>query len=271
MKRRGFIQLSSTISALAASGKLPLLLAGQSRALPEIEPVSTAVREFFPTFGTSFDPLGSRETVYKLVRWHYLEKGAVHNIDTGTLRIKRSGASQKAHYWVEKQISLPNRQDAFWSATLETEGPLDLPRSWSVKCRHTDPGSGVVQPGSQVTVQGEFQNGKIRLSDGSFTATHAFRDPLVTQWAIPSILAQGGIKTKPFSFCMLDEALKFKPDQTLRYCGTAPIPTAQGEIPLDAYLQTGTGVLPAHWLVDSQGRTQVMTHAIMNWMLKGIA
>jgi hypothetical protein len=53
----------------------------------------------------------------------------------------------------------------------------------------------------------------------------------------------------------------------LRYGGEIEIPVADGKAKMDSYAHTGSGVLPTHYLVDSDDRVQLITMSTVNWAL----
>jgi hypothetical protein len=49
--------------------------------------------------------------------------------------------------------------------------------------------------------------------------------------------------------------------------GKIEIPVKGGTVMLDSYAHTGWGVTPTHYLVDAQGRVQLITMTTVNWAL----
>lgn len=68
---------------------------------------------------------------------------------------------------------------------------------------------------------------------------------------------------------MLDNSTLI-PDQELRYEGQISVPVQGGTAELDSYLQTGRAIQPIHYLVDSDGRVQLITSSIVNWVLRDL-
>ena len=65
---------------------------------------------------------------------------------------------------------------------------------------------------------------------------------------------------------MLDDST-LRPDQAIRYTGRIEIPIKGGKARLDCYAQTGRAIVPIHYLVDSAGRVQLITHSNVDWAL----
>ena len=61
--------------------------------------------------------------------------------------------------------------------------------------------------------------------------------------------------------------LSLRPNQTLRYEGQITVPVKGGEAKLDSYVQTGDAIVPTHYLVDDQGRVQLIAMSMVNWAL----
>ncbi|NQU43952.1 hypothetical protein HQ520_11755, partial [bacterium] len=66
----------------------------------------------------------------------------------------------------------------------------------------------------------------------------------------------------------LQDLSLFKPSQTLGDAGSFDVATAQGTAALRGIYQIGQGVLPIHYLLDDQGRLQIMTQQTTAWVLK---
>jgi len=93
--------------------------------------------------------------------------------------------------------------------------------------------------------------------------------PLIARYALWPLLASGKLKVEPLKFDMLDECT-LRRDQTLRYMGQLEVPVKDGTATLDSYAHTGWGVVPTHYLVDDQGRVQLITMSTVNWALKTV-
>jgi hypothetical protein len=68
---------------------------------------------------------------------------------------------------------------------------------------------------------------------------------------------------------MLDDST-LRSDQTISYTGQIEIPIAAGTAKLDSYVQTGQGIVPTHYLVDADGRVQLITMSYVNWALTSL-
>jgi len=57
----------------------------------------------------------------------------------------------------------------------------------------------------------------------------------------------------------------------IKYTKPLRFALAGGSARLDCYAQTGWRVVPTHYLVDADGRVQLITMASVNWVLSGMA
>ena len=48
------------------------------------------------------------------------------------------------------------------------------------------------------------------------------------------------------------------------------VPSAVGEVKLATVAELGYGINPIHYLIDSDGRVQLVTNAITSWALESI-
>jgi len=70
------------------------------------------------------------------------------------------------------------------------------------------------------------------------------------------------------TFDLLQDLSLFKPNQSLTYDGVTPVKLRDGKtVMLKTYAQTGQGILPTHYLLDDQGRPQLITSSILSWAL----
>jgi len=118
------------------------------------------------------------------------------------------------------------------------------------------------------TEKGVWDGKTMTVKGKSFSRQYATANPLIHRWALLPPLASGRIKKTPLVFDMLDDSA-LRPNQTLCYEGEIEIPVKGGTAIVDSYVQTGYGILPIHYLMDAQGRVQLITQATINWVLTG--
>ncbi len=289
MHRRDFLRLTAHTSSLVLAGQLPLLAADRQarrklrqtkRPLrqrsssprniftepPAIEPVTGYLVRFQPVASGSMRASFTAE--YELVRWGAInnQTGRPRNGTAGSLRIVRKLRGQKAVYEsVELRTGQTNNRV---TATLNCRGELDAVVKWRVisdviKIRDTQ-----AQPRLHFEEQGFVRNGTIIRQNKLGTVESPSSRALVPQEALLALLVSGIVKSKDLLFDMLQNGLVIKPNQTLHYSGQIQIPLAGETATVDCYAQTGYGILPTHFLVDQQGRVQLITQENTNWALK---
>lgn len=278
MNRRDFLQLSSTVTALAASGYMPLLAApGKTRNIfttpSAIEPITGALKKFTPAADSvSHDKYS---IAYDLIRWR-TAKGTNPSVNdlTGSLRIERTGSARNGRYTVAQTVKLPGPdQECFLNVDIQTKGELNEATKWSISGYQNEKKSSVKQPDSEIEFTGKKDGNSIVVSGGGIQLPMSVSEPLVPLWALPDTLAarlaDGNHQT--FQIAVLEDGFVIRPNQTLEYEGLIQVPCAAGTVGLHAWRHTGPGVLPIHWVLDDQGRTQLMTHSMVSWTLKEIS
>ncbi len=272
MERRAFFKASAaTAAALAAQGYLPLLAADGSRRKAgakkasgkqisanthtrpsAIEPVTGYLPAFTPTVGAAM--AGTFKARYALV---------AHNGASGTRsRNKVSGAIDMV-FGKERCRTVETREGKKNSSVKTIQhfsGALNSPSKWTL--------ISTVEGRKDLafTEEGTWRGRTMTVTSKSWKQQRETRNPLVHRWALLPLLASGTLKKKPLTFDMLDDSA-LRPDQTLRYEGEITIPVKGGPATVDSYVQTGAGIVPTHYLVDSSGRVQLITMTTVNWVL----
>lgn len=292
MLRRDFLRLTAHVSSLVLAGRLPLLAAdrpaGRKRR-PEIRPArrtSPAVRNIFteppaiePVTGylDRFQPLaagsmqGSFTAQYDLIRWGTINNktGKPRNGTAGSLKIVRKVRGRKIIY--ESVEFRTGQASNRVTATLNCRGELDAVEKWKVISDVINGRDKQALPLLKFEEQGYVQNNTVVQENKISTVKSPITHALVPQEALPALLAGGIVKSRDLLFDMLQNGLVIKPDQTLHYSGQIRIPVAGSTAAMDCYAQTGYGILPTHYLVDRQGRVQLITQENTNWALKELS
>jgi hypothetical protein len=272
MNRREFMQLSASVTTLAAGGALPLLAADGKREKKQrrakkfgptsgprniftepsaIEPITGYLPKFKPARSGSM--AGEFTATYHLIQAYGSGAKSRNNI-SGSLAVSFKGAT-----CASKEIRT-NRPANIVETTLHCAGELNTAEKWTLKS------SVERMPDISFTERGVWDGKKMTVKSKSWTQTRTTSHPLISQWALLQLLASGKFKDKPLEFDMLDNST-LRPDQTLRYCGKVEVPVSGGRVKLDCYAQTGYGILPTHYLLDNAGRVQLITQETVNWAL----
>lgn len=264
MERRDFLKTTAAAAtALAAQGSLPLLAAQRKRGASAvsqncftepcaIEPVTGYLPKYAPV--TVATMRGAFDARYALIRCHG-GAAASRNSASGEIAVSSDKAGCRT---IEQRKGRPaNVVDT----SMRCAGELNTASEWT--CRSTVEGAqdlGFVEKGTW--------DGKVMtVKSKSWTQEHATNHPLIGRWALLPLLAGGGLKRGPLTFDMLDDCA-LRSSQELSYEGEITVPVRGGTATLDSYLQIGQGIVPTHYLVDGDGRVQLVTMSYTNWALQ---
>ncbi len=273
MDRREFLQIT-TATILSTQGYLPLLAAERIKKKKKkagrkgirsgtkitytepaaIEPVTEHLKKYNPvSTGTMSKPFTAR---YSLV---YCRGGSEweRNSVKGSLDVAFSDSTYRT---TDSRVLRPKTPRSIVKTELKCRGELNATSSWTLDSTMEE------IPETHFTEKGSWDGKAMVVKSKSWTQQHSTANPLIGRWALLGLLSSGELKSKPLTFDMLDDST-LRSDQTLRYAGQIEIPVADGTAKLDSYAQTGYGVVPTHYLVDSYGRVQLITMSTVNWAL----
>jgi hypothetical protein len=265
MRRRTFIQ--TTAAALAAHGCLPLLAAEKETPVRRtwglsanpyvepcaIEPITGVLPAFSPVAGPAMSGVFAAE--YSLLAWE-MAAARSRNRPMGSMNVNFENGRCRTLETRDGKADAP----ACSIRTAVQLGKNETASQWTLESQVD--GSEHVR----LVEEGVWDGKKMTVKTKSFSRQYATANPLVHRWALLPMLASGSIKKAPLVFDMLDDSA-LRADQTLRYEGPIEIPVQGGLATVDSYVQTGYAVLPIHYLVDAQGRVQLITQATINWVL----
>ena len=273
MDRRHFLQ-ATTVTALTAQGYLPLLAAERT---------------------TKLGKRAGRKAIYSGSKNIYTEPAAIEPV-TGYLPRFKPWTRGNMHKSFSAKYALIACHGSAAKSKNRVRGSLDVTFSDNI-CRTTEIRQ--ASPQNIVTTElmcdgryktasrwtldssvegiedvhfvetGTWDGQTMAVKSKSWTQTHSTSHPLIGRWALLSLLSSGMIKSRPLTFDMLDDST-LRSDQTLRYTGPIEIPVADGTARLDCYAQTGWGIVPTHYLVDVEGRVQLITMSAVNWALSNL-
>jgi len=278
MKRRTFIQ--TTAIALAAQGSLPLLAADKEKkkkAKPEketakkagwgnslnpyvepcaIEPITGILPEFSPVAGVAMT--GAFTAKYDLPTWQHAAEKSVNKL-MGSAELAFTPAGFEL---TEIRNEKDNKTLASTAKTKVEFGKGHTAKKWTQESISKD------REDTRFTETGVWDGKRMVVTAKTFSREYATQNPLIHRWGLLPILASGQLKKKPLVFDMLDDSA-IRPNQTLSYEGEVEIPVKGGTATVDSYVQTGYGIVPTHYLVDKNGRVQLITLSTVNWVLTG--
>ncbi len=289
MNRRDILRLTAYASSLVLAGRLPLLSAGRQKSRPRLQKQSarqtSAVSRNIFTEPPAIEPvtgyLGQFRTVatgsmqagftakYDLIRWRLIDNrtGKVRNSIGGSLEIVRKVNGRNAVY--ESVEHRTGQATSRVTTRLNCRGKLDAVVEWAatsdvIKGRDK-------QPELRFEEHGIVSNGTVVRKNRMGTVESSNSRILLPQEALLTLLAGDIVKSGDLHFDMLQNGLVIKPGQTMHYSGRIQIPVAGRTAAMDCYAQTGYGILPTHYLVDKDGRVQLITQENTNWALKELS
>jgi len=271
MDRRNFLQ-ATVVTALAAQGYLPLLGAerktkprtranrvyrGPKNIYTEpsaIEPITGYLPRFKPLAQGSMRKSFSAK--YSLIACHGSAAKSKNRV-RGSLDVAFSGNTCRT-----TEMRQANPQNIV-TTELTCKGRFNTVSHWTLDSS--------VQGMSDLhfVEQGRWDGKTMLVKSKSWTQTRSTSHPLIARWALLPLLASGIIKSKPLAFDMLDDST-LRSDQTLSYTGPMDIPVTGMTAKLDCYALTGRGIVPTHYLVDAEGRVQLITMSSVNWALASL-
>ena len=289
MNRRDILRLTAYASSLVLAGRLPLLSAGRQKSRPRLQKQSarqtSAVSRNIFTEPPAIEPvtgyLGQFRPVatgtmragftakYDLIRWRLIDNrtGKVRNSIGGSLEIVRKVNGRNAVY--ESVEHRTGQATSRVTTRLNCRGKLDAVVEWAatsdvIKGRDK-------QPELRFEEHGIVSNGTVVQKNRMGTVESSNSRILLPQEALLTLLAGDIVKSGDLHFDMLQNGLVIKPGQTMHYSGRIQIPVAGRTAAMDCYAQTGYGILPTHYLVDKEGRVQLITQENTNWALKELS
>jgi hypothetical protein len=308
LDRREFLRVAARASALAAAGHLPAL-GGEPRDRrgprrrapsptgkrniftepPAIEPVTGYLASYKPTTRGDMSHPEFRAT-YRIVRWASIDprSGKSRNVVVGSLTVRRRRTGDACLYEVTERRGAARRGGQFaneWRAAVTCSGPLDEVERWTFKSLVMPGKGGPPVADLAFAEEGRLRRGVIERTSPLATTRERVAGSLIAQWSLPHIVAQwslphivargtakanGVARGDELRFAMLADCSVLKPEQRLWRVGEVEVPTAAGVVKMDCYAQTGRGVLPIHYLVDSGGRVQLVTQSDTNFALESV-
>jgi len=270
MDRRNFLQITA-VTALAAQGYLPLLAAerkGKKRKKADKKGGYAGPKNIY-TEPAAIEPI----TGY-LTQFNPVAKGTISEAFSAKYSlIACRGAAAKSKNSVMGSLDVAFSDATCRTTEVRTAKPQNIVKT-ELKCggRFNTASSWMLDssvegiPDLHFTEKGTWDGKTMVVKSKSRTHKRSTSNPLISRWALLGVLSAGKLKSRPLTFDLLDDST-LRPDQTIRYTGQIEIPVAGGKAKLDCYAQTGWGIVPTHYLVDADGRVQLITMSTVNWAL----
>lgn len=274
MKRRDFLRQSIEASLLAylpaglitaaKSGAGTEQQSGQSAAL---NPVSKYVESYVPPRG-GLDPARRQTITFDIVGWG-TDKGR-QNVSTpvvGEITVSREPFVDAVVYKVTQRLGKEEtmagrfrcRMDR-WHSLADWEFEYSLSADLVSVARLT-----------RTRQSGKREGENVVIRTNGAESVFACPGPLLCRWGMLDAarrmleFCEAGSE-----FTLLHEPSGLRAGQRFREDRQVVLP--QGDnAPIRTFLQTGDGVVPTHWIVDSHGRPLFVTAFLTSWAMKAIS
>lgn len=276
MDRRQFLHCGLMATSLVAAGRLPLL--GQDRR--EVSGIDSSaapyavkpVRDHLPRFSPSEAAVqGLRQTHrYDIVHWHWgrTPRTTHENTVIGQVTIDRGRTAAGVVYEVTQRTKIGGAESVIEARIACHTDRWHSVRTWRVKSFGLAP-DGRTHRDSQLVEEGRCEDGHIRVEGDRYHYDHRAQHPVLTQWQIPDALPLKSDERGEMLFDLLEDASLLRADQRVRPDGKIPVTVAGSRtVTLNTYAQTGRGILPTHYLVDTDNRVQLVTRGFLSWALQ---
>ncbi len=235
---------------------------------PGFGPVSHYLREYKPPTGR-FAPDRAQTMRFDVVYWYTIDaRMTPQNMVIGEVTVKRTpvAGSDLIRFDVQRTVSKIEEL----SASIICRGDVTrTPVSWRLDHRSASALEEELVREGRFIQTGEFDGKTVVTKQGAIERRTDVSDPLCCQWGL---LEQAGQVQKVSGekhakviergffgkrISVLVEPSGVRSDQlVVKQALGKPLPNAG---PLTAWLQTGPGTVPTHWIVDDEGRPLFVT------------
>lgn len=237
-----------------------------------IEPLTGYLPDFSPVMQGEMQ--NSFYAKYELVRHYgqtYGAKSVVEQVagQKGISIVEIAGSLElifSKHEFSATEIrNAKDGMDGIVKTKLKSKGDYHLVKSWEMESYVKG------NPETRLIENGRWQYDTLFVNSKSFHKKQTTKKMLIANWSLLPLLSSGKLKTSDsFEFDMLENSTYF-PDQKIDYEGIVEVQLADKRMKLDSYSHTGWGKVPTHYLVDSEGRVQLITVETVSWALKELS
>jgi len=278
MNRREFLNSGLMAAALVTAGRLPLLSAesGDNSSIDAstgpyaVKPIRDHLSRFSPA-GPPVRKNGQYGLIYDIIHWNWIrgQRGTFSNSVAGKIAIECKTDDGRVIYEISQQMQIGGVDNSLEAQIICDTDNYNSIRKWTLNSHHTT-AKGTPEPLSELTENGRCNDGQIRIESGNYEYGFIAKNPVFTQWTILDLLIRKANPSLNVTFDLLQDLSLFKPNQSLNYDGPTPLKLKDGKtVTLQTYSQIGQGILPIHYLLDDQGRPQLITSSILSWALSG--
>lgn len=152
--------------------------------------------------------------------------------------------------------------DGIVKTKLVSNGKYHVVKSWEMESYVKG------NPGTSLLEHGNWKRNTLLIKSNKFQKKQNTGKLMIANWSLLPLLSSGKLKTAGlFEFDMLENSTYF-PDQKIVYDGIVEIQVADRKMKFDSYSLTGWGKVPTHYLLDNDGRVQLITVEAVSWALK---
>lgn len=279
--RKQFLRSGAIAASLAASGHLPLLGAdagGPRRAGIDaktgpyaVKPISGYLPAFSPVQRAPKEA-GQYRLTYDILHWGGVNWAAGKPTIgvVGQVIIKRERAADAATFEIRQRTKIGG-VDNHIEAEIQCAGDeLASVEKWTCRSFSSKP-NGDVDAISKLNETGACRNGRIEIDGGGYRYEFQATNPVLTQWTVFDYLIAKANPASAERLDFLQDLALLKTGHSLVYDGEIEVEANGGnKIALQTYAQTGEGILPIHYLLDSERRPQLITGSILSWALTDV-
>jgi len=276
--RRQFLQSGLIAATLAAAGQLPLLAseAGSGSGIDTSlgQYATKPIRSYLRSFSPAKKVLRGREQYslnYSIVHWNGGTRATdkMSNSVVGSAAIERSAADGKVIYDVRQQMQIGGVDNVIEARIVCSADDWSALRDWKMRSYHTGL-KGRIEPLSEIRENGSLSGGRVRINSDRYSYEYSADHPVVTQWTVLDFLIRKANPALSVNLDLLEDLSLFKPNQSLVYDGQTHVKLKDEQtVTLQTYAQTGEGILPIHYLLDTNGCPQLITSSMLSWALSG--
>lgn len=276
VNRRQFLKTGAIATTLISAGRLPLLSArtegdtsiDASSGPHAVKPIHDYLKRFSPA-QTPLRESGNYSFTYDIVHWNWVKgrPNTFGNSVLGRVAIERMEADDNVIYEVNQRTRIGGMDNFLEARIVCNKDDLNSLGRWTLGS-YSKSIQGELDPMSKLDEKGRCNGGLIRIESDGHKYRHGAENPVVTQWTMLDYLMRKATPGLDAAFDLLQDLSLFKPDQSLVHDDVTPVTLKSGaSLKLRTYAQTGQGILPIHYLLDEQGRLQLITNSILSWSL----
>lgn len=222
-----------------------------------VKPIRDFLADFSPVQKAVANPERAALT-YDILNWNFApnQPPPCPNSIYGSLTIRR----EQGHvYRIDQRTHVGGEPTLFRAEVICNAD--DTLKFWTLHTYRAD-ANGDPIPISELRERWTNEAGHIRSRDGAYH--YRATRPVFSHWVLPHLLLRRPVS---MAFDMLQDLSLFRPNHELVPDGRVDLPVGS----YDAYTQTGDGVLPIHYLLDTDRRPQLITFGLIAWALRDVA